>query len=66
VAVRARPERGAANLAVLELLRSRLGLPAAALRWRRAGRGAAKELEVTGLSELEVARRLGAAAREPA
>lgn len=61
VHVRERAEHGHANAAILAALRRWLSVEAASLRWARAGRGTRKQVEVDGLEEPEVRRRLEAA-----
>ena len=58
VAVTAPAVRGAANTAILLTLAERLGVEPTSLRWIHSGTGAAKEVEVVGLSIEEAARRL--------
>ena len=59
--VRARPEKGRANEAALRLLAGRLGLRRASLGIVRGAASRDKLVEVDGLSEDELRRRLGAA-----
>lgn len=58
VRVTAPPERGKANLAVEALLREALGLSAGATRIVSGGSSPRKVVEVVGLSEREIRRRL--------
>lgn len=58
VRVSAQPQEGAANEAVLALLRRRLGLPAGALRIVGGASSRWKWIEADGLSEEELWRRL--------
>jgi uncharacterized protein YggU (UPF0235/DUF167 family) len=58
--VTAPPERGKANEAVCRLLAARLGLPASAVTVVRGATSRDKLLQVDGLTEDEVRRRLGA------
>jgi len=60
VRVRAAPERGKANEAVCRLLAARLGLPASAVTVARGATSRDKLLQVDGLTEDEMRRRLGA------
>ncbi len=57
--VRARPEKGGANEAVLRLLADRLGLPYAALSIIRGATSRDKLVQVDGLSEDELRTLLG-------
>jgi uncharacterized protein YggU (UPF0235/DUF167 family) len=54
------PVQGAANEAILALLAGWLSMPASSVRWVHAGRSARKRVEVLGLDEAEVRRRLAA------
>ena len=58
IRVTAAPEDGRANRAVLELLRTRLELPRAALRIVGGETSRAKWIEIDGMEEEEVWRRL--------
>lgn len=58
IRVTAAPEDGRANRAVLELLRERLSLPRAALRIVGGEASRAKWIEIDGMEEDEVWRRL--------
>ena len=60
VRVTAAPENGRANEAVLELLRERLGVPRDHLRVAGGATSRRKWIEVDGLEEAEVWRRLEA------
>ena len=62
VRVTAPPERGKANLAVETLLREALGLSAGAARIVSGGSSPRKVVEIVGLSEREIRRRLSDAA----
>lgn len=59
VSVTAVPERGKANQAVVALLAAALGLPKRDVRVARGETEARKLIEITGLPEGEVLRRLG-------
>lgn len=61
VRVSAPPERGRANAEVIALLARRLGLPRSALGIAAGSGSARKTLQVTGLAEAEIMRRLGRA-----
>jgi len=61
--VRARPEKGRANEAVLRLLAGYLGLPPSRLALVRGAASRDKLVEVEGLSEDELRARLGRAAQ---
>ena len=61
--VRARPEKGRANEAVLRLLAGYLGLPPSRLALVRGAASRDKMVEVEGLSEDELRARLGRAAQ---
>lgn len=63
VKVRARPEKGRANEAVIQLLAGRLKLPRARLTVVRGAASRDKTVEVDGLSDGELRARLGAAGR---
>lgn len=63
VRVRAPAVAGQANQAIREVMAHWLGLPLSEVRWVHAGTSASKTLEVDGLSEGEVERRLRAATR---
>ena len=63
VRVRARPEKGRANEAVLRLLARHLGVPPSRLALVRGATSRDKLVEVEGLSEDELRARLGRAAR---
>lgn len=63
VKVRARPEKGRANEAVIRLLAGRLKLPRARLTVVRGAASRDKTVEVDGLSDDELRARLGAAGR---
>ena len=65
VHVRERAERGLANAAILAALQRWLSVEGSSLRWVRAGKGSRKVLEVDGLDEPEIRRRLGAASNDP-
>ncbi len=65
VQCRAPPVQGAANEAIRGLLAGWLSLPPGAVQWVRAGRSPHKLLEVTGLEEAEVRRRLALSAGSP-
>jgi len=60
IRVTAAPEDGRANRAVLDLLRERLGLPRAALRIAGGPASRTKWIEIEGMEEDEVWRRLEA------
>ena len=60
VRVTAPPERGKANEAVCRLLAARLGLPVSAITIARGATSRDKLLQVDGLTEDEMRRRLGA------
>jgi uncharacterized protein (TIGR00251 family) len=60
VAVRAPPERGKANQAVLDLLAAELGLPRAALAIASGAAARDKAVRITGIDAAELRRRLGA------
>ncbi len=60
VRVTAPPERGKANEAVCRLLAARLGLPVSAVTIARGAASRDKLLQVDGLTEDEMRRRLGA------
>ena len=60
VAVTAAPERGRANAAVLALLAETLGVPRAGVTILTGETSARKRVEIEGLDEPEVRRRLGA------
>jgi uncharacterized protein len=60
VSVTAEPVEGAANRALLSFLADRLGVPGSAVRLLRGATSSAKKVEVTGLSDEEVERRLAA------
>jgi uncharacterized protein (TIGR00251 family) len=62
VKVRARPERGRANQAFLQMLARRLGVAPANLSIVRGAASPDKLVEVDGLSEEELRARLGQAA----
>ena len=59
VYVTAAPERGRANVAMIEVVASRLGVPKRAVSIVSGERSRTKLLEVEGLSEAEIRRRLG-------
>ena len=59
VRVRAAPEEGKANEAVLKVLRAALGLPRGAVRLVAGGGSREKWVEVDGIDEAELRRRLG-------
>ena len=59
VRVSAPPARGRANAEVIALLARRLGLPKSALGIAAGSNSAHKTLQVTGLAEAEIMRRLG-------
>lgn len=61
VKVRARPEKGRANEAVVRLLARRLGIGRASLSIVRGGSSRDKLVEVDGLSDAELRSRLGRA-----
>ena len=61
IAVRAVPERGQANRAVLDLLASRLGLPRAALSIDRGATARDKTVRISGIDAAELRSRLEAA-----
>ncbi len=63
VRVRARPEKGRANDALLKLLARHLGVTPAALVIAHGAKSPHKLLEVDGLSEDELLRKLGRPAR---
>jgi uncharacterized protein YggU (UPF0235/DUF167 family) len=63
VKVRARPEKGRANEAVIRLLAGRLKLPRARLTVVRGAASRAKTVEVDGLSDGELRARLAEAGR---
>ena len=63
VRVRARPEKGRANQALLELLARHLGVAPAALAIAHGARSRDKMLQVDGLSEEQLRRKLGPPAR---
>lgn len=58
LSVTAAPERGKANAAVIEVLAAALDLPVSALRILRGETAGQKQIEVAGLDEGEVLRRL--------
>lgn len=58
VACRARAAGGAANDSICALVAGWLGVSTEQVRWARAGRSRAKVLEVDGLSDPELYRRL--------
>jgi uncharacterized protein (TIGR00251 family) len=60
IRVTAAPENGRANEAVLELLRERLGVPRDHLRVAGGATSRRKWIEVDGLEEVEIWRRLEA------
>jgi len=62
VACRAPPSEGAANRAVALLVAGWLDVPAASVRWSKAGSSHAKMILVDGLSDEDVRRRLAAVA----
>jgi uncharacterized protein len=62
VRVRERAVGGKANEAILALLAEALSVQPSSLRWVHGGQATEKIAEVSGLSESEVARRLGVAA----
>jgi uncharacterized protein YggU (UPF0235/DUF167 family) len=62
VSCRAAPVRGAANRAVLSLVEGWLGGTPVRVRWTRAGASRGKVMEVDGLDQAEVDRRLRARA----
>ena len=66
IRVAARPERGAANRAVLELLASTLGVPYTAVRLVSGQASRDKMVEVAGLGPGEIEARLASAEREDA
>ena len=59
VSVTAAPERGKANAAVIELLAQTLSLPRSAVRVARGQTDSRKLLEISGMPEGEILRRLG-------
>lgn len=59
IRVTAPPEKGRANVAVVELLAAELGLSPAAVRIVSGGASPNKVVEITGRSEADVLRRLG-------
>ena len=61
VKIRARPEKGRANEAVLRFLAGRLNLPRSRLALVRGATSRDKLIEVAGLSEAELRARLGRA-----
>lgn len=63
VRVRAAPEGGQANEAILRALAGWLGVPSGGVRWLRAGKGPSKLALVDRLGPEEVERRLRTAAR---
>jgi len=65
VRVSAPAERGKANAAVLEVVASALGVPIDRVRIVAGATSARKVIEISGLSESEVRRRLDAAPRSP-
>ncbi len=58
VAVRAPPERGKANEEVVEVVAAALGVPPSAVRVVRGHTSRRKTVEVQGLTDGEIARRL--------
>ena len=58
VSCRAPAESGAANAAIAAILADKIGVAATEVRWAHAGRSRAKQLEVAGLSDEDVDRRL--------
>lgn len=64
LSVTAVPERGKANEAVVELLAGVLGVPKSRIRVLRGGTQPNKLVEVEGLDEGELRRRLGADMRQ--
>ncbi len=60
VSVTAVPERGKANLAVIALLAEALGVPKSRIRVLRGETQASKLLEIEGLDQAELLRRLPA------
>ncbi len=58
VSCRAAAESGAANAAIAALLADRIGVSVTEVRWVHAGRSRAKQLEVAGLPDEELDRRL--------
>ncbi|MFW6050827.1 MAG: DUF167 domain-containing protein [Myxococcota bacterium] len=58
IAVTAAPERGKANRAVLDLLARALGVPRSTLRIARGGASPHKLVEIEGLDDATVKRRL--------
>jgi uncharacterized protein (TIGR00251 family) len=65
VSVLAPAAHGQANEAIVAALAERLGVARSSIRWVHGGTSASKEVEVAGLSELEVERRLSGAVRGP-
>lgn len=63
IRVRANPERGKANEAVCRLVAGALGLPTGCVTVARGAGSRQKLLEVEGMEEQEVRRRLGAPSR---
>ena len=59
VYVTAAPERGKANMAMIDVVASRLGVPKRAVSIVTGQRSRTKLLAVEGLSEAEIRRRLG-------
>jgi len=64
VRVRAPPERGKANVAVKKLIAKKLGLPDAAVTIVGGHRNARKRLEIVGLEEFAIWKKLGKPAHE--
>ena len=59
VRVKAPPERGKANEAVLRLIASKLGLPASHLTLKRGGGSRDKLVYIEGMTDAQVRARLG-------
>lgn len=62
---RAPAQDGKANEAILRMIADRLDIPAGSVRLVSGSRSSSKRIEVEGLADSEVARRLGRAAAPP-